>query len=365
MSNIGIIAKLMGRPYGSGAATAANPDAPLGSPSGAITELGQWFDSGGFRTTIASGSQLRFRTSGTATVKLNFGTITGNVNLPIIGVRYKVEGGSFSAWSRIQLTNTTTVGGQSYYQNTLLTSLNTALTYEVQVVANISINDSLWGSAAGLRLVGSGIVVDAAALTGSVVTTRPNVLAIGDSITAGEVALGYGQTPFPPDYAGVGVAEQSYVQVASQTLDFLPHLNAFGGTGIYATGPLDILPITTFNYQPGVAKTSQPAYEIITINAGQNDGEQNSTDFQAAYNTFVANLKTAYPLAKIVLIRPLSGSHASDVQAVATTQNVYYMNTTGWTFSAVDGIHPNVAGHAQIAALYAADLRAKFPVLFP
>ena len=92
--------------------------------------------------------------------------------------------------------------------------------------------------------------------------------------------------------------------------------------------------------------------------------------FRAAYTTFLTTIRSAYPNAKLVALRPFNGAQAAEIQSavmVANTagdQRVYYVDTNGWLGNDdfVDGLHPNVQGSAKAAAaLVAAIEKIGFP----
>jgi len=67
-------------------------------------------------------------------------------------------------------------------------------------------------------------------------------------------------------------------------------------------------------------------------------------------------VRTAYPQATIVALRPLVGAFAVEIEAqvearkAAGDAKVLYVNTEGWTSAGddTDGLHPNVVGSTAI-----------------
>ncbi len=104
--------------------------------------------------------------------------------------------------------------------------------------------------------------------------------------------------------------------------------------------------------------------QYVVVNLGTNDVKPNGTrpgaeEFTVSYRNFLSAIRQKLPDATIAAMRPFGGFQAGAIrQAVrnrntAGDHNVKYIDTTGWLqkddFS--DGIHPNPAGHAKVAAL--------------
>ena len=108
--------------------------------------------------------------------------------------------------------------------------------------------------------------------------------------------------------------------------------------------------------------------EIVVINLGQNDqcGREPEADFLASYLSFVVNIRAKFPQARIVAMRPFSGSFAASIAKAVETLNargdaaVHYVDTAGWLEPGdfYDGVHPNVAGHVKVADRLTRLLRA-------
>jgi lysophospholipase L1-like esterase len=93
------------------------------------------------------------------------------------------------------------------------------------------------------------------------------------------------------------------------------------------------------------------------INQGTNDQGASGATFAPLYLSFLELIRTAYPNAKLVALRPFGGAHATEIQAQVEARKsggdakVFYVDTTGWTAPAdfTDGVHPNQAGSVKIA----------------
>ena len=100
------------------------------------------------------------------------------------------------------------------------------------------------------------------------------------------------------------------------------------------------------------------APRIVVINLGQNDqcGSEPDLTMTASYENFVRALRSKFPAAQIVALRPFGGPYEAPIhRAVAELvaggdARVHYMDTTGWLDKAdyLDGVHPNPAGQVKI-----------------
>ena len=97
--------------------------------------------------------------------------------------------------------------------------------------------------------------------------------------------------------------------------------------------------------------------DVVVINQGTNDRGTNGATFAPLYNSFLGIIRTAYPNAKIVALRPLVGDFGTEISAqvaarkTAGDSKIFYVDTAGWTSNGdfTDGVHPNQAGSVKIA----------------
>ena len=97
--------------------------------------------------------------------------------------------------------------------------------------------------------------------------------------------------------------------------------------------------------------------DVVVINQGTNDRGTAGATFAPLYNSFLGIIRTAYPNAKIVALRPLVGDFGTEISAqvaarkTAGDAKIFYVDTAGWTSSGdfTDGVHPNQAGSVKIA----------------
>lgn len=100
---------------------------------------------------------------------------------------------------------------------------------------------------------------------------------------------------------------------------------------------------------------------IVVINIGTNDTRFNTPDstFQNTYATFLQNIRTKYPSVTILALKTFNGYYADQTKAAVDSRksagddNVYYIDTTGWTDSSYypddDSWHPDENGHIMIS----------------
>jgi hypothetical protein len=106
--------------------------------------------------------------------------------------------------------------------------------------------------------------------------------------------------------------------------------------------------------------------DLVVINQGTNDKNASSESFAPLYLAFLAQVRTAYPDARIAALRPFGGAHADDISAQVAARKtggdskVFYIDTSGWTAPEdfTDSVHPNVPGGIKISAKLVTALNA-------
>jgi lysophospholipase L1-like esterase len=97
--------------------------------------------------------------------------------------------------------------------------------------------------------------------------------------------------------------------------------------------------------------------DVVVINHGTNDRGVPADKFRPAYARYLEVIRTAYPQATILALRPFNGAHAADIEAEVAARaragdaNVKYVDTTGWAGpdDYTDKVHPNAAAGPKLA----------------
>ncbi len=188
---------------------------------------------------------------------------------------------------------------------------------------------------------------------------------LGDSITEG-VLVDEGRAGvekgIPRTWPWLSDARQSYAAQTAMTLGAEWRQVGFGATGLVRIGSGKAAgALEAFNsFYAGCPRDAwQP--DIVVVNQGTNDRSIPANDYQPLYTRYLAMIRTAYPNAKIVALRPFCGGQEKPIKAVvdackaAGDSNVYYIDTTGWYNGP---IHPNIPGSAALAEKLAKALKA-------
>jgi lysophospholipase L1-like esterase len=199
-----------------------------------------------------------------------------------------------------------------------------------------------------------GLLLDPGAKT-LMPTISPKLIEfVGDSITAGATTTKHALS----DYAWL-VGEQlkvEHTQIAQGGI-CLSDSTLCATTGIGMSSQFFKMQTVYFPNSPNWDFSRYQA-NVVVINLGTNDNGHHISDaaFQATYVAFIQKIRTKYPHAIILALRPFKGAKAAatlkTVQAVnaAGDKNVHYIDTTGWITAADtnDGLHPSDAGHVKI-----------------
>lgn len=292
--------------------------------------------------TITSGSELRCRVTGTPGVGLHLVIPEGMSYRPVIAWRAREAGTlAWPEWQRYQVPSGNAAG--DLIRVDPVTGLDPAKTYDTHLCFNVQESDPLWRRRAGV------IVQDVLVAVGGSVTAlrepqRLRLLGIGDSITAGIVALGHSTAPnTPASTTAVLASEWSYLHVACDLLGAIPLHNGYGGTGITVPGEGG-MPVALENVSGTMLNRSGKTFypgppQVILVNHGTNDdgaqyrnppAKPDSTTFRAAYRKLCFYLLATYPAAMLVCMRPFNGGFWAEIQAVATELGLPTIDTTGW-----------------------------------
>jgi hypothetical protein len=190
---------------------------------------------------------------------------------------------------------------------------------------------------------------------------------IGNSITAGtgidvsQVACDAG------DWYDQMNAYLTYGAITARTLNAQYHITAVGGIGLTQsccgmgfTMPQVFGKINLHDPNSANWDFSKYVPDVVTVCLGQNDGVIDSATFCSAYVSFIGQIRSAYPSAKIVLLTsPMADSALLPFMKSSITGVVNYMNTHGDTnvskyfystsYTSGCGYHPNKAEHVLLA----------------
>ncbi|WP_309716661.1 GDSL-type esterase/lipase family protein [Armatimonas sp.] len=187
---------------------------------------------------------------------------------------------------------------------------------------------------------------------------------LGDSITEG-VIVNEGRAGVLPGipftWPWLADARQSYAAQTALTLGAEWRQVGFGATGLKLVGSggaPGALAAFDFFYAGCPRDKWQP--DVVVINQGTN--EPPSPEYHGLYGQYLAQIRRAYPKAKLVALRPFGGAHGEDIKAAVGACNaagdsrVYYIDSTGWYSGP---LHPNIEGSAALAEKLVQALKAQ------
>jgi lysophospholipase L1-like esterase len=187
--------------------------------------------------------------------------------------------------------------------------------------------------------------------------TRPSVLFIGDSYTAGN-----------------GLAEMSYGCMAAVRMGWLCDLSAVPGTGYISGGQANRFivdpytgPSTSFAERiPNLAEKYQP--DAVILDGGRNDLFAPRDDVFKAMSAAIHEVRRAWPRAAIVLVRPRLLARPGDdlgfgdkffdrLQAQHAADGMVVVDPISWLAGIdtsrmlrADGTHPNQPGEQVLSS---------------
>jgi lysophospholipase L1-like esterase len=342
---------------GSGGVAGGGSGGGAGGPSETLHYSGRWnVQGGGKATTVNSGSYVIASFTGTAIA----GTFDTSVNDPtdMPTVAWRVD--DAAEWNVAEVAPTLSMGS----------NLSAGMHTITVIARGLDENKNRWSPPLTSSITFLGFEVTGGALLETARAAQPKLEIFGDSITEGVVVQG-------DSYMGhsgqcwKNDAVYSYPTQTGMMLNADYRQVGFGYQGLLKTGDGGV-PAANDSFPwiyEGVPRDDwQP--DLVVINQGTNDGSKPAATFRAAYTTFLTTIRSAYPNAKLVALRPFNGAQAAEIQAAVTAANtagdqrVYYVDTTGWLGNGdfVDGLHPNVQGSGKAAtALVAAIEKIGFP----
>lgn len=187
------------------------------------------------------------------------------------------------------------------------------------------------------------------------VPASPRVLIFGDSYTEG-----YGAVPTSEGYAyRVGAA-----------LNWQVTVDGVGGTGYVATGPRH-----QGDYLTRLAAAPAGPFDLVVLQGSSNDQHIPAARLQRAVEQMVSATRRRYPTAQLMMLAPVAiygganperaavGAVLADYAAaqglpiVDPIREGWFAPGSGPTYANPVNGHPNNAGYARIADLFAADAK--------
>jgi len=288
--------------------------------------------------TINSGAYFRTIVTGTPTsIGLAFDISADTA--PVPQVKWRVDQGGWSSGAVTEMVDLPIPSGTAW----------TSHSVEV-VVKSTTETVSRWSTrSASVKLL--GISSSSGASLVAPQARALSVLCYGDSITEGVRTLNSTATnDTDRNDATVGWAYRLTENLGAEVA-----VVGFGGTGltVSGSGSVPALPSSYNLLWSGESRSFTTSPDVIVINIGENDG---ATDVTTTMTSFLNSLLSATAVTtKIIVLRPFSGAHASQLSAAVAACNsqarVPYVDTTGWwsTADSSDSLHPY--GYANVATL--------------
>ena len=292
--------------------------------------------------TINAGSSFEFAFTGASAV-LGFSE-TGLISGAYPEVEYIVDGGPPVR------TALATGAGMSINVSFPVASQTT---HRIQVWAagineGVSPASSIWTNQSNALILKEIILAPGA--TTVAFPVNPNTgICLGDSIVASVRQLG------TSGQQNVMDGRNSWCSQVLRHLGLRPRIAGFGGTGLTVSGSGGV-PASNSSFGlafQGTAWSDTTEPKIVIVAAGSNDGAASGATFRAAYATYLATIRAAWPNARIFCLgQPSPQVHAADIATVVTASDpkIFYLNLTGLTLTHPDGTHLDTGGANTMAA---------------
>jgi lysophospholipase L1-like esterase len=344
-------------PVGGGAGGSGG--VPVGGAAGAAAQelihyYGRWNRLADRAITVNSGSHVGAQFTGTAITALF--DISLNIGSAMPTLAWQIDQG---AWQEADMAARVTLGA----------NLSAGMHSVTLMARALDENQSRWSPPLTSSITFLGFDVTGGALEPSARPARPKLEIVGDSITEGVVV--WTSRNGKTTQCWRNDARVAYPTQTAQLLRAEWRQVGFGYHGLLRGGNGGVPKANdSFNWiYKDVPRDSWQA-DMVVINEGTNDAQQSASSFRSAYRTYLQTIRTAYPNAKIVALRPFNGAQAQQIQAEVESANtagdarVYYVDSTGWLGSGdyTDSVHPNEQGSRKAAeALSAAIMRIGLP----
>lgn len=187
----------------------------------------------------------------------------------------------------------------------------------------------------------------------------PIIAFFGDSITEGIRALGVEESTSVMDE--VNSATNAFPWFACEELSAVSYRVGYGASGAIADGSfknfetaIDFM-TSDIDTRVGKGYYNESTPNLIVVNHGTNDANEDSDTFKQAYQSAIYRLKSKYPQTHILCMRPFGGYQEHAIMEVAeNTSGCTYVDTTGWDIELTDTYHPTTNG-AKAAGLKLAE----------
>ncbi len=178
---------------------------------------------------------------------------------------------------------------------------------------------------------------------------------IGDSITAGCWVVGnHPAADYRPEtnYAGIcaDLLNVDSVRIAYSAGGVLRPATGGVPTADVFLGKIDNQTLWTPNHP-----------DLNVINLGVNDRRFPLTQFIAAFDLFIQQVKLTFPHTPLAIIIPFSQTFASAIRTIATKHDCSIIETKTWHHSFTDGLHPDQAGAITEGKMLAQALQPLLP----
>lgn len=250
---------------------------------------------------------------------------------------FRIDGGK---WQR----------AQASLEKTDIPLDSTLHTIEIMAAGNTDI-DEVWQGNEGFAI--KNIYLDRGEITAA--PQRPVVNFIGDSITAGCWVVGnHPAADYRPEtnYAGIcaDLLNVDSVRIAYSAGGVLRPATGGVPTADVFLGKIDNQTLWTPNHP-----------DLNVINLGVNDRRFPLTQFIAAFDLFIQQVKLTFPHTPLAIIIPFSQTFASAIRTIATKHDCSIIETKTWHHSFTDGLHPDQAGAITEGKMLAQALQPLLP----
>ncbi|MFR0576770.1 SGNH/GDSL hydrolase family protein [Limosilactobacillus reuteri subsp. suis] len=227
---------------------------------------------------------------------------------------------------------------------------STLHTIEIMAAGNTDI-DEVWQGNEGFAI--KNIYLDRGEITAA--PQRPVVNFIGDSITAGCWVVGnHPAADYRPEtnYAGIcaDLLNVDSVRIAYSAGGVLRPATGGVPTADVFLGKIDNQTLWTPNHP-----------DLNVINLGVNDRRFPLTQFIAAFDLFIQQVKLTFPHTPLAIIIPFSQTFASAIRTIATKHDCSIIETKTWHHSFTDELHPDQAGAITEGKMLAQALQPLLP----